>query len=357
VQFELRRSDILSSLRIRFVGQLVVTPGSGAVGTTRRWPYDLLQLVRYTANGAANIISVSGAKLKARARMKAKHQTDRGVPQEFGGWVNNATGGEPAAGVAYSGTLALASESWGVGSGVSNVPAGTYDVDLVWDVPVAEDDIDLTGASFLATSSSSLTLNLDFTPPAGLFVTTGGATVSLTGMFDVVSKKYSVPTGADGQIIVPDLSTFHSMIQARSTNIQAGLNEVVLIGQGAGKTMLRMFGQLWNGAGAASAPLSLSSRNFGPISWGFGGAEQPETHPTPEDMRYVIEGNYDVDLGGPHGFLVFDFACENTFRDVVDLGTVADLRWRVQMADQVALASPALEYVVETLYLAGQTTA
>ena len=343
MQFELRKSDILSGIHVRFSGTLKVTPGAGTVATTRRWPYDLPKLVRYTANGAANIISCSGAKLKLRDQMKHGDLTDRGVVQEIEG-----------ADVAH-GTLSLASENWGVGSGAANVPAGTYDVELSWYVPVAEDDVDLTGASFLATSSSSLTLNIDFANPADLFVCSGGATVDLNGSVDVVSTKYSIPIGADGQIVVPDLSVFHSLIESRTTGMQNGQNEVLIVGQGAGKSLLRMYGQLWNGNPAK--PVPVTDANYGAMAWVYGGAEMPEQYPSATGFRQAIERRYNSDLAGPHGAWCFDFADENVFRDVVDLGTVNDLRLRFNVQNELALQAAAFEYVTETVYLAGQASA
>lgn len=340
---ELRKSDILSSLTIRFSGKLTVTPGTGTVATTRRWPYDLLRLVRYTANGASNVIGVSGAKLKMRDIMKKSDLTDRGVVQKVDG-----------ADVAH-GTLAQAGESWGVGSGASTVPAGTYDVELIWHVPVSEDEKDLLGATFLATSSSSLTLNLDFQPTANLFTLTGDAKAQLAGRFEVTSTKFSIPIGTDGQIVVPDLSLFHSMIESRYTALQNGDNEVLIIGQGAGKSLLRAWYQVWNGT--KSAPLTLSDANFSTLAWAFGGAEQPEQYPSARTARLEAERRYNCDVGGPHGVMSWDFAHENTFRDVVDMGTVQDLRLKFGIQNTVSLASPAIEYVTETVYLAGQASA
>ena len=40
--------------------------------------------------------------------------------------------------------------------------------------------------------------------------------VILLGTMTVVSKKFSIPVGADGEIVVPDLSMFHSLIQSRT---------------------------------------------------------------------------------------------------------------------------------------------
>jgi hypothetical protein len=343
-QLELRKSDILSGIHVRFKGSLVVTPGTGTVGTTRRWPYDLLKLVRYTANGAANIISVSGAKLKHRDLMKHSDLTDRGVAQSIGGQT------------VTNGTQAQASESWGVGSGATGITGGTYDVELTWYVPVAEDDRDLTGATFLASSSSSLTLALDFAAPSEMFKLTGNATAELNGSFDVVSTKYSVPVGPDGQIVVPDLSVFHSLIETRNTALQNGTNEVLIPGQGAGKSLLRMWAQLWNG-GANSAPVPVNDTNYGSLSWVYGGAEQPELYPSASLFRTAQERLYNSDLAGLAGVWGFDFAAENVFRDVVDLGTVSDLRLKFILQNGLALTQPAVEIVQETVYLAGQTTA
>ncbi|OJV76543.1 MAG: hypothetical protein BGO37_10870 [Cellulomonas sp. 73-92] len=337
---ELRKSDILSSLLVRFSGSLVVTPGTGSVASLRRWPYDLLKLVRYTANGAANIISVSGAKLKARDLMKHTDLSDRGVSQAIG------------AGTVTQGTLARASESWGVGSGVSALANGTYSVELEWSVPVAEDEIQLMGASFLATSSSDLTLSLDYSPLTELFATTGNGTVALTGTVQVISTKFSIPIGSDGQIVVPDLSVFHSLIQNRTTALQNGVNEVRLVGQGAGKSLLRVYGQIWNGA--PTAPVQLSTTNFGKIAWAYGGAEVPEEYPDGNAARIAMERIYNDDLGGQHGFFGFDFAAESAFRDVVDTGTTADLRLQFTLQNGLTLSSPGLEYVTEHVYMAGQ---
>ncbi|MFE0478121.1 hypothetical protein ACFW2V_41670, partial [Streptomyces sp. NPDC058947] len=60
---ELKKSDVLGGLTIRFKGSLVITLPSGTAATTARWPYDLIKQVRFTANGASNLINCSGLKL------------------------------------------------------------------------------------------------------------------------------------------------------------------------------------------------------------------------------------------------------------------------------------------------------
>lgn len=338
--FELKKTDILAGLYVRFDGVLTSTPGTGTVATTARWPYDLIRQLRFTANGQSNIINVSGAKLKAREYMAKGDLTDRGISQS----VNGAT--------VVQGSLSQACESWGVGSRATAIGAGNFDVDLTWFVPIAEDQVDLAGAIFAATSSTDLTLTIDWATAADVLALTGNATATLTGTVTITALRYSVPLGADGQIVVPDLSVFHSLIQTRHTNLATGENEVRLIGQGSGKSLLRTFSQLWNGAGAG-APVAVNETNFGKLAWRFGGNETPDEYADGRTLRYVNERMYNTDLGAVHGFFAHDFAVENAFRDVVDLGTTSEWRQVLNIQPAVALNNAALEVVAETIFAAG----
>lgn len=343
--FELRKSDVLAKITVRAFGQIVITPGTGTVDSTARWPYDFIS-VRFTANGASNIINCSGAKLKMRELMKRGDLTDRGVTQTIGGVARN------------QGTMARAAESWGVGARTTAIAGGTYDFELEWDVPIAEDEHDLAGAIFLQTSSSDLTLTVDFLPESQLFVKNGNATAVMQNVVvQAISTKFSIPV-QNQQIVVPDLGVFHSLIQSRqANNIQAGENEFRMIGQGAGKTLLRVFGQIWNGAGAAAAPLALNRTNFGKQMWRYANNETPDEFIDGQHMRLDQERRYNSDLGGFHGVFCHDFAHENAFRDAVDMGTTAELRLVSTVnsgGGAPALVSPALEYVAETVFQAGQ---
>lgn len=337
---ELKKSDILGGLTIRFTGSLVVTVPSGTAATTARWPYDLIRQVRFTANGASNLINVSGLKLKVREFQVRQDLDDRGVSQTVGGATKT------------QGTLSKASESWGVGSN-STLSAGTYAVDLEWFVPVAEDQVDLSGAIFCATSSTDLTLTIDWEQQANLFPITGGATVVMnTGKFEVHSTKYAVPIGSDGQIVIPDLSLFHSLIQSRHTSISNAENEIRLVGQGAGKSLLRCTYQLWNGA-TPQAPVPMNNTNFAKQAWRYAGNETPDEYSDGQVMRLFNERFYNSDIASVWGFGCHEFASENAFRDAVDMGTTSELRLVVGIQSGLTLSNPALEYVQETIFQAG----
>ncbi len=337
--FELKKVDILAGVYLRFVGSVATVAGTGAVATKARWPYDLVRQVRFTANGQSNIINVSGAKLKARDVMKHSDLTDRGIAQT----MDDAT--------VSHGTLSQASESWGVGSRETAIADATYDVDLSWFLPVAEDQQDLMGAIFAATSSTDLTITIDWATKAELFTFTNDADATVSGTVQVEALRYSIPLGADGQIVIPDLSTFHSLIQSRHTGLGNGENEIRLVGQGAGKTLLRTFTQLWNGA--STAPVAVNADNFGTLAWRYGGNETPDEYPDGQVLRLINERMYNCDIGAHHGFFAHEFASENAFRDTVDLGTTSEWRHVVDIDSSVSLNSPALEVVAEAIYTAG----
>lgn len=334
---ELKKSDILGGLHIFFSGTLTVVHGTGTVNSTLRWPYDLIKAVRFTANGQSNLINVSGLKLKAREQMANQEITDRGIAQLVNGASIN------------QGTLSTSAESWGVGTGATAIPSGSYPVELYWYVPVAEDPKDLAGAIFAQTSSMDLTLNIDYETLANLFPVTGNDTVSLTGNIIVESEKYSIPT-VNNQFVVPDLSLFHSMIQSRYTSLSQGDNEIRLIGQGAGKQLLRLFYQVWNGA-VPQTPLSGTAQNFGHQAWRYGSNETPEDFIDGRRLRTVLERQYNCDVANVWGFLAQEFAATNAFRDTVDMGQASELRLVSNL--QAALTNPGLEYVQETMFAAG----
>lgn len=338
--FEIKKTDILSGLTIRFDGTLTIALPTGTAATTARWPYDLLKGIRFTANGQSNLVNCSGLKLKLREMQSRGDLSDRGISQS----VNGVT--------VTQGTLAQANENWGVGSRASAIAAAAYEVDVNWFVPIAEDQVDLAGAIFAASSSTDLTLTLEWATAAELFALTGTATATLTGNVIVSATRYAIPLGADGQIVLPDLSTFHQIIQSRTTALATGENEIRLSGQGAGKTLLRASAQLWNGA-APQAPVQLNEDNFGRLAWRYSGNETPDEYYDGQTLRYVNERQYNSDVGSVWGFHCHEFASENAFRDTVDLGTTSEWRLVVGLQSGLALTSPALEILTESIFSAG----
>jgi hypothetical protein len=335
--FELRKSDILAGANIRFVGTIVITTATGTCSSTARWPYDFLKAVTFTANNASNVINASGAKLKLRRMMKFPELTDRGVSNSIGGTTRT------------QGTLALATESWGVGQNQASIAAGTYNVDLRWPLDVAEDMVNLAGAIFLATSAADLTVNLSYEAISNLFVLTGTSTVVLAGTFTLETDKFSIPMSGS-TMVLPNLNLFHSIQQSRTSAIANAESEIRVVGQGAGKQLLRAYGQVWNGS-APQTQLVVNDTNYAYVTWRYSTNEQPDTWGG-QLIRERNEEDYNSDIG-LQGFWSIDFASVAAFRDTVDMGTTGELRLVISIPSGVSLTSPALEYVTETLYLAG----
>ncbi len=338
------QTGVVSGILLQFQGQVVVNLAAGTAATTGRWPYDLIRAVRLSANGQSNLINVHGGKLKAREIMARGDLTDRGVPQGVGG----ASPGTSR----VQGTLSLNTEAWGLGQNVTAIPGAptTYPVNLEWYIPVAFDDLTLVGAIFAQTSATDLNIAIDWAPSSDLFILTGAATAVVTGAVTATATVYSIPQAANGDIIVPDLSVFHSLIESRVPVMTNGDNEIRLAGQGVGKQLLRLYGQTFNQAVAGNpVPLAVNAVNYGNVAWRFGGNDTPEVYPNGLLHAHVVEKMFDCDLGTLGGYWVHDFASENAFRDSVDEGGATELRYLLNIPSGVVLTNAFGEYVQETV--------
>lgn len=337
---EVRQAGIIAGMMIKFAGSLVINIGTGTVASTQNWPYNLLKTAKFTANGQSNLINASGQSIKARQIMQVGDLTDRGVPANIGG-------ASPGTAVSQ-GTLKLNTESWGVGQNVTGLSSGTYDVELEWWIPVAFDERTLTGAIFAQTSATALDLELDWASLVDIFTLTGNATVTLSGTIVPLARLYTIPEVGNGQVVVPDLSVFHSLVESRTTSVGNTVNEIRLAGQGVGKQLMRLYGQMWNGA-APGAPLPVNNTNFGQIGWRYGGNDTPENFVDGRAHSYYVENQFDSDLCTYQGFFALDWCSENAFRDTIDEGTATELRLVLEIPNAVSLTNPVLKYVQETL--------
>lgn len=339
------QTGIIAGITIRLSGSIVVTLGGGTAATTARWPYDIIKKIRLAANGQSNLINVSGWKLKVRDIMARGDLNDRGVA--------NGIGGASPGTSRTQGTLAQANETWGLGQNVTAIPGAptTYNFDLEFYVPVAFDQKTLLGAVFAQTAATDLNVQIDWASTSDLFVTTGAATAVLGAgtTCTVEAQVFSIPQGPNGQIIVPDLSMFHSFIESRFPSPVNGDNEVRLAGQGIGRQLLRLIWQTWNGA--TPAPLAINATNFGQVGWRYGGSDTPELWTDGQQLAYWNERLFNSAIGQFAGFGCWDFSSENAFRDSVDMGAATELRLLLNIANGVTLSGPFLEYVQESAFV------
>lgn len=340
------RAGILGSYTVKLSGSLVVAIGSGTVATTARWPYYVLRSARFQANGQSNLVNADGWHLRAREQIANPDISDRGVVQGVGG----ASPGTQRT----QGTLSLNSESWGVGSNVSAIPSGTYDVELTFQVPVAYENKMLTGAVFCQTQSTTLELDLDWANLSDLFTLTGNAAVTFTPTYTVEAEMFTIPSDGKGGMFLPNLSAFHSFIQSKAPNsISTGANEITLAGQGVGRQLMRIIWRTQNGAVPASVtPIIPIATNITSPYWRYGTNTTPETWVDGQDLRYRNERDYDADMAALAGFEVIDFDRTWGFRDSVDEGSATEIRFGYTIASGVSLTTPSCEYSQDTI-LAG----
>jgi hypothetical protein len=338
----IRQVGIIAGIWLTFSGSVTVTLGGGTAATTNRWPYDLVRNLRFSANGQSNLINLSGWNLKARECMARSDHNDRGVSRGIGG----ASPGTATT----QGTLSLANENWGLGQNVTAIVGAptVYPVELEYFVPVAHDKVDLTGAIFAQTSSTDLALEIDFATQAEITTLTGAATAPVTGTWTVEAEVYTIPQGGDGQIVVPNLDVFHSIIQTRFANPSNGMNELRLAGQGVGRSLQRLWFRTWNGA--VPAPLAMNATNYQSAGWRYGGNDTPEVYGSGKTLAYWDEDLFGVDFAQAQGFGLFDWCSEFAFRDAVDEGSATELRLLLEYPSGLSLTSPFVEYVQETLF-------
>lgn len=335
------QTGVVSGITIQFTGNLTVALPTGTCATTSRWPYDLVKAARFAANGQSNLINAHGGSLKVREIMARGDLNDRGVVRGIGG-------ASPGTQV-NQGTLSLNTENWGVGQNVTAIPAAVYPVELEWYIPVAFDDLTLQGAIFAQTSATDLLLAIDWAPLTDLFVLTGTATASLAGSVNVLATLYTIPQAPSGDIIIPDLSVFHSLIESRVNVVANGDNEIRLAGQGVGKQLLRLFGRTFNNGTTSPLALPVNNTNYGNLLWRFGGNDTPESFPNGNIHSHRVEKLFNSDLCTSAGWWCHDFASENAFRDSVDEGTATELRYLFNIPNGVTLTNAFAEYVQETV--------
>lgn len=358
-EFQLVHDGIVAGLEIRVTGTIVGV-GTAAV-SGRRWPYDILRGIRFSANGQTNLVNASGAKIKALEFMYPDSM-DAGVTPRGG--VSGTpvfvgiSGANPGFSVpiptalAQYGYLADSSDVWGFGSGCTGIAAGTYPVDLRFFVPVAYDQKTLEGAIFAQTEGTNLVLSLDWANQSDIFPTAFGTSTTFNLQFSVHEVYYDIPVYGGRRILPTGIQYFHQIVQTRATTaIAQGDNEFILPGTARGRKLLRTFYQLWNGA--TSVPVvpvdGAGVDNFGPQGWIYGGNQNPERYATGRDLAAHNERIWNEDMARQWGIMGWDFANEWAFRDLVDLGSTNDLRLLMNVSTNVTVSSPIWEVVQQVL--------
>jgi hypothetical protein len=219
----------------------------------------------------------------------------------------------------------------------------------------------LTGAVFCQTLSTTLELDLDWANLTDLFTLTGSATAVFTPTITIEAEMFTIPSDGKGGMYLPNLSAFHSYIQNRAPNsIASGNNEITLAGQGVGRQLMRVLWRTQNGAAPASiVPIVPGGVTGGGVTpnitqpyWRYGTNTTPETFLDGQDLRYMNERDYGVDIAQFAGYECIDFDRTWAFRDSVDEGSSTELRFGYTIGSGVSLTTPFCEYSQDVI-LAG----
>lgn len=340
---QLRQTGIVAGLEVRVTG--TVTFGGTITGTTMsyRWPYNLVSAFRLSANGQSQLINANGLQIKYLEFASNNDLNDRGITRST------------VATTISQGSLSTNAEDWGtsssnkLGPGVTVPATGVYTVDLDYFIPVAADQVSLVGSVFAQSAATNLTLDVQWETQANLLTLGGSATFSQALQWGVTGVVYSIPA-VNGKAVIPDLSQFHQVASTRVAGQGQGDNELLLPGTGVGRKLLRVLWQVYTGSGIASAPLPVTSTNFGNVAWRYGGSDQPEGFPSGTPLRYLNERQTCVDGGAFWGVGMWDFASQFALRDVVDEAYTSDLRLLINLVS--APTSPFVEVCQETLFAA-----
>lgn len=327
-QIQLKKTGVVAALECRVAGSVVI---GGTIGTTTasyEWPYNLVKAFKLTVNGQSTLIDARGLDVKVNEYMTDREVNDRGVLQRVG----NAT-------AIQQGTLSLSSEDWGgtgaaanfIAPGLNVAAIATYPIDLTYFVPVAANQVSLIGALFGQSQATNINLEVVYGTQGELFSAVGGAaTISFAAVtLDVTGVAYSIPV-INGATVLPDLSQLHGLSHVQYPLTASGETELSLSGTGNGRSLLRLFYNVYSGA--PLTPLAHTATNFTTCAYKYGANDAPETVANGSKLRAINERLYNTDIGKVWGFGCHDFASQYALRDIIDLGATSDFRLVVGLA-------------------------
>jgi hypothetical protein len=319
---QLKKTGVVAGLEVRVYGDVIIGGTIGTTTTSYNWPYNLPATFKLTVNGQSTLIDAKGLEVKVNEYMANKNLDDRGVAQRIGSTT-----------AIQQGTLSLSSEDWGgtgaaanfIAPGTNVAAIATYPIELTYFIPVASDQVALIGSIFGQSQATNINLEIAWSTQAQLFSAFGGAaTLSVTGVnFDVTAIAYSIPV-VNGVTVLPDLSMLHGLNSYQQAVTASGESEYLLPGTGAGRSLLRLYGNTYSGS--VATPLAVTAANYTTISYKYGANDVPETVPNGSKMRAINERAYNTDIGKAWGFWCWDFASMFVLRDIIDLGSTSDFR-------------------------------
>lgn len=310
-------AGVAAELYVTFEGTLTSVNGTGAVATTDRWPYGLLDNISTSINAANGLIDVLGEELYVR-RFLTNPAMVEGVD-------------------VFAGTL---------GGGDADLGDLTDDpVYLTWHVPIVLDMTTLIGAIYAQSSQTKVLVRSRQALNADLVTLTGDATFEIDGTFTITPIIFDIPIGPNGEIITPSIDRRHGFRGFDREFSNTG--EVPTTVQRLNGQVLRLLLQVRRGDDDIVQPLS-SDGDFERLALRYGGNKKPIEFDPVEVLTSINNAHYGAPL--PYGYLCFDFLRENAKRDLIDLPGVTDLQILTTLASSTTLGTnPRVRYVLETV--------
>lgn len=315
----LPQHGIITELVIAFDGIIDVTPGTGSVTTTDRYPYGLLEQLLLRLNGQDRI-NVGGIDLAVLdyVRFAAFEPVSDAYPGD----------------IDEDGTQELTT--------VADAPFR-----LTWRVPVAVDPVTFAGAVFAQSTSFNAMLQVVRAQDAALFTLAGDGTVAIDGEWKVQVVSFDVPVNSEGALIIPDLSRIHAINAFEDVFSGTGRQRIELVNADA--QLMRLLISARNTAtnrlqATADAPAAERLRSLA-LSHG------PQERPLVYDPAWLLAGRNNRHYGGlvPYDRLVVDTLKEDPARDAIHMQGLTELAVELEVDPAVAVSAGRVRLVQETL--------
>lgn len=316
-QRQLPQTGIISRLVTTFRGQIVVA--SGGATPSNIWPYGLMNKFNLSANGQNNLWSCSGVDLHTLRFVR------------YPAYEEHVD--------VFPGTL----------GGGSAIAAGTYDIYLTWETPIATDDTSLVGALYAQSGATNLTVERAVATIAQLF-SANPSNVTLSGEFTTSITRFSVPrSSAEGNpLVIPDLSRLHGFNAVDFDFSATGDVRAPLI-RSAGQ-LHRLFLSVESAPNTrlSAHPSTAANRRINAVRLEYGAGEKPYDY---RPASVLLSRNNDY-YGTPPTYdrLVIDNIRENAPRDVILLQGVTELAAILDVNSSVTVNGGRVRLVQETMF-------
>ena len=320
---------LLSGIRLMFVGQLVVS--TAAVHSTYKWPWGIFSNVSLAVNGQTGLISASGTDLRAHRNRLFRNPTES---------VSAAPGTDakcnPVAG--------------------TSIATGTYNVVLVFEVPIVHDMSSLAGLLFAQSDANYFSWSAQPELAANLFDTP--ANVALTGQLYQELTFFDIPVAPAsgnqaGGPVLPPMNWLHGFVSQDAPVNGVGDNKVPLLKESG--QLLAVYDYVDNGA---ALPTQLNpATSYDEVRLEYGVNRKPEVYSGGSAGQGALllldenQKNYNGVL--LPGYKVFDFEADNPDRDIVYPRGVSELQLVNKITPGATVNNGAkCHFVTETLYSA-----